>query len=184
LYCENRECEDASHDHPVCRDWVQSQWRYYYRAGRREAACQRRLDAIARVAIGAGVFSLAASTVALAVLFPHTWSCAFVPCGKSFAASELFEILKGLLTVPVVFAAMLAAVFSHHAEKANLLGNARRYERMFRVFDRARRELAAAARSSAGDTREIIYELGRAALVEHADWLIMRRDRPMKVVMV
>lgn len=78
----------------------------------------------------------------------------------------------------------MAAIFAHYQEKQNLVGNARRYERMFAVFDHARRDLLTIDKGQPGDSREIIYELGHAALIEHADWLIMRRDRPMKVVMV
>jgi hypothetical protein len=81
-------------------------------------------------------------------------------------------------------AAVLAAIFAHYQEKQNLLGNQRRYQRMFAVFDRARRDLLKIAKGKPGDPKEIVYELGRAALIEHADWLIMRRDRPMKVVIV
>jgi hypothetical protein len=54
---------------------------------------------------------------------------------------------------------------------------------MFHVFDRARRALRLISDGKAGDPHEVVYEVGRAALAEHADWLIMRRDRPMEVVM-
>lgn len=182
LFCEDRAHDHASHDHPVCRDWVRSQWRYYYRARRRLERAQRSLDTITVVCIGVGVACLVGSAIALGALFP----CAlFDPfCPRGFAPHGTFLTLQELLTVPLAMAAMLGAVFEHHAEKQNLTGNAKRYERMFRVFDRARRELNAIARGAPGNPQEIIYELGRAALVEHADWLIMRRDRPMKVVVV
>ena len=88
------------------------------------------------------------------------------------------------MTVPIALAAILGAIFAHYDEKQNLVGNARRYERMFHVFDRARRDLLGIAKGRPGNSQEIVYELGRAALIEHADWLLMRRDRPMKVVMV
>ncbi len=182
LFCEDREHADASHDHPICQDWVRSQWRYYYRASRRLEGTQRRLNAVAALCFGIGAACLIGSAIALGRLFP----CAlFTPyCPRGFVPHGAFYTLQDLLTVPLAMAAMLGALFTHHAEKENLLGNAKRYERMFRVFDRARRELRAIAKGAPGNPQHIIYELGHAALVEHADWLIMRRDRPMKVVVV
>jgi hypothetical protein len=182
LYCEGREAPDASHDNPACREWVRSQWRYYYRASRREAGRKHLLDRISMVAIAIGIVCFIGSAIVLGKNF----HCAIVAssCPEGVASSRRFELLQNLLTVPIVLAAMLGAIFTHYSEKQNLLGSARRYERMFRVFDRARRELSGIAKGNPEKSREVIYELGRAALIEHADWLIMRRDRPMKVVMV
>jgi Protein of unknown function (DUF4231) len=181
LCCEDREHPDASCDHPVCQDWVRSQWRYYYRASRREAGIQRWLDRItwAAAAVGGACFVFAA------IMLGKSFPCAFLSayCRSAFAPNH-FEVLQNLLTAPIALAVVLAAIFTHYEEKQNLLSNARRYERMFAVFDHARRDLLSIAKGNPGDSREIIYELGHAALIEHADWLIMRRDRPMKVVMV
>jgi len=181
LCCEDRKHPDASCDHPICQDWVRSQWRYYRRASRREAETRRWMDriTIAAVAVGGVCFLFAA------IRLGGTFPCAFFSpyCPSAFSPDE-FEWLQNLLSVPIALAAVLAAIFAHYQEKQNLLGNQRRYQRMFAVFDRARRDLLKIAKGKPGDPKEIVYELGRAALIEHADWLIMRRDRPMKVVIV
>jgi hypothetical protein len=185
-YCEDRVPPEAAQDAPLWRDWVRSQWRYYYRASRREAGCNDLLDRITLVALVAGigctivsVAVLAAEGLLLCALFAQ--SC---PAPQVLAASPYFDFLTNLVTVPVVMAAILGAILSHYSEKQNLRGNARRYERMFHVFDRALRSLRRNTGEHRSDARDIVYELGRAALVEHADWLIMRRDRPIKVVTV
>lgn len=91
LCCEDREHPDASYDHPVCRDWVRSQWRYYYRASRREAGIQRWLDRIslAAIAIGGACFVFAA--IALEGSFP----CAFLSAYcRSTLPTHRFEVLQ------------------------------------------------------------------------------------------
>jgi Flp pilus assembly protein TadB len=165
LYCTGRECPGGSFQHPVCREWVQSQLEYYGRAARREARLKRRLDAISAAALSFGIL------------------CTIV-CGALLIAGLRSEWLTNLLTVPFVMAAVLMALFTHYEEKQNLAGNARRYSRMHQVFDRARRDLLDIERGGPGDPKEILYELGRAALAEHADWLVMRRDRPLNVIIV
>lgn len=186
IFCEDREFADASHEHPVCQDWVRSQWRYYYRATRREMRRKQVLDRIALAALLAGI---ACTCVALGVLTSQGLErCALLgtacPPPAVLAHFRSFDLLENLLTVPVAMAIVLGAIFGSYAEKHSLVSNVRRYERMYRVFDRARRTLRRIARGQPGNPKEIIYELGRAALVEHADWLIMRRDRPMKVELV
>ncbi len=182
VLCEGREFADASHQHPVCEDWVQSQRRYYERASRREAAVKMRLDRITLVAAIVGLLCMAAS---LAELIRYNAVCVLVgSCQASHAAPENLAFLSELFSVPLAMAAVLGAVFAHYIEKQNLVANARRYERMYRVFDRAHAELVRINQGAQGNPKSVIYELGHAALVEHAEWLIMRRDRPMTVVVV
>lgn len=182
IYCEGCVRPDASFENPVCQDWLRSQWRYYYRASHRELGRKRLFDWIKRASLAIGMLCALVSAIVLWNRLPCALS--FLRCERGFQPTLGFEILQNLLTVPIALAAVLGAVLAHVEEKENLIGSARRYERMFHVFDRARRDLAAIGRGEPGDRQALLYELGRAALIEHADWLIMRRDRPMKVVVV
>jgi hypothetical protein len=175
----------ASHEHPVCQDWIRSQWEYYYRAQRRQVITKHLLDRAGLAAILLGIASTVASAIVLAV--NGVLGCALFSgfCRQAMPLSTTsFGILTQLLTEPLVLGAVLGALFSHVVEKGNLAANARRYERMFRVFERARADLRAIREGKPGDPNDILYELGRAALAEHADWLIMRRDRPIKVIVL
>lgn len=183
--CEGRPCAQAGAEHPDCATWVRSQWRYYYKAGRREARSKTLLDRIGRVAIVVAMACTAASFAALVV--DGQWYCALFGArcpSPAVLAITHFDLYVNFLTVPIAMVAVLVALFGVYAEKQNLGANARRYARMFRVFDRARRSLLDIRRGKPGAPSQILYELGRAALVEHADWLIARRERPMKVIVV
>lgn len=185
LFCEEREHPEASHEHPVCQDWIRSQWEYYYRAQRRQLIAKQLFDRLGLAAILFGTACTAVSAIVLAA--NGILGCALLSsfCHQPIALSRgSFVTLTQLLTEPLVLAAILGALFSHVTEKQNLGANARRYQRMFRVFDRARADLRAIHEGKSGQASEVIYELGRAALVEHADWLIMKRDRPIKVIVL
>lgn len=174
--CNDRRYAELSPDGPRGIDWVRSQWRYYYTAGRREAGTKRLLGRAAVTALAIGV----ASTIVSAVLLLPQW----VHVGYwTIHPGWARDILGEALTVPLAMAAMLAALMGHYGEKQSLTANARRYEQMCHVFDNALREMHA-ERGNTPRAQAILLALGHAALVEHADWLITQRDRPIGMVVV
>ena len=159
--CAAGERPDASPEHPNTIAWVDSQWRYYRNASRREYARQRFLKRASTIALVAGFTSTIVSGVIL-LLGRHP------------------PLVNYALTVPLALAAMFSALTNHYLERESIEVNARRYERMFHVFDKAREDLST-VRGNQRESESILVGLGRAALIEHADWLIMRRDRPMRI---
>ena len=182
LCCEARTVAGARYSHPVCRAWLRSQWRYYREASRTNARSERRLDIGAKAALGIGFACSAVALLALA-LRGELLAILFPPNGGAASADPTTGFFTVLLTAPLALAAILGAIFAHYSEKQNYAANARRYERMFHVVDRARRRLPF-QRTPDRDGAEVLFDVGHAALVEHADWLIMRRERPLKVVVV
>lgn len=83
-----------------------------------------------------------------------------------------------LITVPPTLAGMLALLLGFYTQQRGFNENSRRYQRVFSVFYDARYRL----QQRAGDAREILGNLGHEALSEHADWLILHRERPLRVV--
>lgn len=180
--CEGRTAANASYAHPACRQWLRSQWRYYYEASRSNARAQRRLDLAAKAALGVGFACSAVAVVGLA-LQGQLLTALFPPNNAAASPGPATGLFTILLTAPLALAAILGAIFAHFSEKQNYGANARRYERMFHVLDRARRRLPF-MRQPDRDGAEVLFEVGQAALVEQADWLIARRERPLKVVVV
>jgi len=78
--------------------------------------------------------------------------------------------------------AAIALLISNYCDKRSFALNIKRYERMFVVFDRAKARLDALADPNSAPGRELVRELGRAALIENADWLLTRRERPLAFV--
>ena len=78
--------------------------------------------------------------------------------------------------------AALAILISNYSDKRGFASSVKRYDRMFVVFDRARARLAAMPDPNVPLGREVVRELGRAALIENADWLLTRREHPLAFV--
>ena len=116
----------------------------------------------------------AALTVALLPQMQH--AIGWAPDAQTIAQ------LKHWSAAIAALGATLAALVANYAEKRSFAINARRFDRMFVVFDRARLRINAVLRGGPGSVPEIVGEIGREALVEQADWLLIRRDRPLSFV--
>jgi hypothetical protein len=154
--------------------WIRGQWRYYHRAGHHEA---RNASRFARARKAALVASLIVGVLALLQLIPQAQNAY-----ARIVHLEHIEGMKHWLAVATAMLAMAAALLGSYAGKRGFSSNAKRYTRMFVVFDHALRQLAYDRRSGAADTSHVLRDLGREALIEQADWLLTRRERPLSVV--
>ena len=96
----------------------------------------------------------------------------------------LLEAFVGL-PLPRVLVGVFLVVLGH-PKKFEFIPRASPFElgqRMFVVFDFTLRRLHKIRnRGYAGDAAAVIGELGHEALTEHADWLILHRERPLSVI--
>jgi hypothetical protein len=183
LFGAEEATENESSRHPDCLDWIRGQWRYYYRAGRREARRDRLYKRATAAATVLAVLLSGAAGAALAVaggmqIGKFAWSGIPLPW-----VSAHNELVTYLATVPMALAGLMALLIRSYSEHEAFSENTRRYQRMFVVFDFALRRLHKIHnRGYAGDPLAVIGELGHEALTEHADWLILHRERPLSFV--
>lgn len=139
------------------RDLGSGQLAYFWRAGER----RRRMVALTE---RTGAVTLVLGLTAAAVL-------CFVPVLHTGYLKTPLVVIMGLL--PLV-AGLLEAWLQKTAAKEL----ARQYAYMYRLFDEARTQL----QGEAGDDhrRSVLYSLGRAALSEHATWVLLNRDRKLR----
>ncbi len=169
--------------HPECLEWIRGQWRYYYRAGRREARRDRlyKRTTIAATALAIAISGAAGAALAVASgvqLGPIAWAGRPIP----WVAAHT-DLVTYLATVPMALAGLMALLIRSFSEHEAYSENTRRYQRMFVVFDFAFRRLHKIHdRGYAGDPVAVIGELGHEALTEHADWLILHRERPLSFI--
>ncbi|HEY7993410.1 MAG TPA: hypothetical protein VID24_04335 [Candidatus Eremiobacteraceae bacterium] len=163
---------DSSSSDPECSRWIEGQIDYYERAGELEAAHMAQAQRAMRVtAIGGAVISAAAGLAAWAI--SHHWINSPVASGAS-----MVRVLTYWAAMPVAVGSLLALLIRFYVQQRAFAENARRYQLMFTVFDAARRRL----REGIDDPRRILEQLGHEALSEHAEWLILHRDRPLTFV--
>lgn len=86
----------------------------------------------------------------------------------------VFDLLVVLMGILPLIAAVRDAYAQKRAEKELI----KQYRFMSRIFGNARRKLDGAANDE--DRRLILKALGNAALDEHAEWILMHRERPLE----
>ncbi len=106
----------------------------------------------------------------------------FFTLGIALAALQLSAEPRHLLTVSIGLAPLVAALLGGYIERNALVGHIKQYERMGELFHHANDWLCKLM--TEGKRREaddFIIELGKEALSENGDWMLLHRERPLEV---
>jgi hypothetical protein len=149
----------------VQRHWVQGQAHYYRTHATMLTARVHRVERLSGVCLITGL--LATATL---VIF---WN-----------RLELIGNARHWLVLTMGFAPIAAALCEAYGERFGLRSQAHQYSRFAAIFGRAevaieRLEASAEATTRAASERALIGELGREALMENGDWVLLLRDRPI-----
>jgi len=139
----------------VLEAWVEDQGRYYARAAPRDERMDRTIRRVGHVSflIGLGLVLLKFCLAA-----------------------------SGPLAAAVSLAPLLTAVLLIYADRMAFAQHAKQYARMAQLFASARQALGRSlAAGEVAQAQNLLQDLGREALAENADWLLLHRDRPLKV---
>jgi len=119
-------------------------------------------------------FHRVTSTLALVCL----WAGIAVTLGLVVFDARLTEQSRAVMILLMGVLPLVAAVreaYSHKKADKELI---KQYRFMFRLFSNARIQLNAT--QSDAEKREVLRALGEAALDEHAEWILMHRERPLE----
>ena len=142
--------------------WIKSQRRFFNEAIPRDRVLKERHEWLVRILMGVG---LTLAVVALWFLTPLERT-----------------IWHGLFLVAAGMTPVGAALIHGYIEKRAFAEHLKRYGRMSMLFDRACCRLDDLLR--VGDyaaARQLVRELGREALAENGDWVLLHRQRPLEV---
>jgi hypothetical protein len=103
------------------------------------------------------------------------WASAATLALLLFVSSEALESFRANLIFAVGCVLLMIGVRQSYAKATGESEIIKQYEFMTRIFGNARRRLDQA--SSDGDQRRILKVLGDSALEEHAEWILMHRQR-------
>ena len=144
--------------------WLRDQLRYFEARALRDLSRRRRFRLVAIALTVLGV--LAALALAVAAVFLS-------------GSVDLKPVLLPLAILLVVAAGLLEG----YADKAAFAEQAKQYQRMARLFDRATRMLDADLKEERLErAAELLRALGQEALNENADWVMLHRERPLEVI--
>jgi hypothetical protein len=149
----------------VQRQWVRGQAQYYRGRAKSLMARIHRIERLSGACLAGGLLS----TMALVVFWNY-----LEPLGH----------WRHWLVLIMGFAPIAAALGETYGERFGMRTQAHQYSRFAAIFGRA--EAAIARLEAAPDTvgrlqseRALIGELGREALMENGDWVLLLRERPI-----
>ncbi len=106
------------------------------------------------------------------------WSGMAVTLALAFASDKLSDSLSSMLIIMMGILPLIAAVREAYAQKRAEKELIKQYVFMSRIFKNARRKLDEAENDN--QRLQILRALGNAALDEHAEWILIHRDRPLE----
>jgi hypothetical protein len=147
------------------RCWVHGQAGYYAERAQLHERRSRRMEYWSRISLGVGL--LAAGCLVL------LWNVL-----QQFAQWRLWTVLA------MGFAPIVAAVWGTYSERIGARTQANQFARFAAIFRRAERfinQLESGQPTPEGRQSELalLHELGREALMENADWVLLLRERPI-----
>jgi len=149
----------------VQRQWVAGQASYYRARTTTLMARIHRVERMSALCVGAGLVA-----TSVLVIF---WN-----------RLEKLDHERHWLVLIMGFAPVAAALWEAYGERFGMRTQAHQYSRFAQIFGRA--EAAIERLETTPDTaargeseRALIGELGREALIENGDWVLMLRDRPI-----
>jgi len=153
--------------------WVTDQSNYFAKVAKRDHEKLERYEpyvgALLKIGVGVAVLAM------VALLLPHPWRDELK---TSMHHHHLHAWLLALMSMPAIGAALLHG----YVEKRALSEHAKQYTRMAIVFSNARARLRQLISERKGqEAQDLIEELGKEALVENGDWVLLHRERPLEV---
>jgi hypothetical protein len=145
--------------------WVEDQRSYFSKAARREEGFVHRAERWAGAMIIIGILLALFQVIHQGVIDPHP--------GK--------HPIHWLL-VAVALAPIFAGLLLGYVEKRAHGDHAKQYERMSILFNNASQHLQHFySEEEYTASKALLEELGREALAENGDWVLIHRDRPIEV---
>jgi Ca2+/Na+ antiporter len=153
------------------RFWVHGQFAYFQRQGYRHNSFTERMQAWSDLLVLLSPFVLVPILIYMMLAnSDHHWQVA----GAGISLQHILLIVVGLL--PGV-----AAVLTGYSERLAYKAQARQYDRMRMLFERAYNLLPADIDdSTAAPAYSLYHELGIEAMKENAEWVAIYRQRPIE----
>lgn len=147
---------------PIVQDeWIRSQLKYYTKEVKERHKKLKRIELTARWLFVAGLV-MASMLVIISLFF------------KEFLHHN--HALQSSLIIAIALLPAIGAALDGYAEKMGFEHDIKRYQPMIELYERADKEIE---NPDIKHTQRLLLELGKTALEENSEWLLLHRDRPL-----
>jgi hypothetical protein len=155
--------------------WVIDQSKFFSKAAKRDRRKLKRYQPYVGVLLRIGV--VVTVIVTLGLMVPHHWQHEAEELVNNHHSS-IHGLLLTLISLPPIGAALMHG----YIEKRALSEHFKQYSRMGMIFVTARERLDQMIKEKQFERAEnLIEELGKEALEENGDWVLLHRERPLEV---
>jgi hypothetical protein len=148
--------------------WVDAQRKYFEKAAERDHRKSKRLELQVHLLIWAALIVASFLTI---VMFSSMGEIVFEN-----------EWLRGAPIIAIEFLLAAGALLHHYNERMAFSEQAKQYRRMQGIFDHASELINRTLQSkNLESARESLRNLGKEALAENGDWVLMHRERPLEL---
>ena len=159
----------------VLQHWLTDQADYFVRVAKRDHKKLERSEPYVRALLRIGL--AVTVLVVVALLIPHHWRDE----AEKLINDHHYRI-HGLLLTLISLPAIAAALLHGYIEKKALSEHSKQYSRMSMIFSNAQERLSQLIEDGQyAQARNLIEELGKEALEENGDWVLLHRERPLEV---
>jgi hypothetical protein len=159
----------------VMRQWVREQRNYYIRKVKREEKDLEKSEQL----IGGLLLGSIVLAFILAVALSSPAGAPILGELKEFLEQSLPHAIFMITVVTLAVSAGLLHGYNQHFARAE---HVKRFSRMSTLFDAATQQIEEMLKTNReGEIRAILKELGREALSENGDWVLLHRERPLEV---
>ncbi len=161
----------------VRENWVEDQSKYYAHKARQEhkklESDEQRIQRL--IGLSVAVTVLLALALTLPILFP-------LPALVAFKHWVEIPLVHGIIMILIIMLAVCAGLLHGYNQQKARSEHAKQFGRMSVLFDNANRRLETLLdEEKYQDAQNLIRELGREALLENGDWVLLHRERPLEV---
>jgi hypothetical protein len=152
----------------MLKQWVDDQRNYFTRNAQAQNERVKKLERHSDWLYGTGLFA----SVTVSVLWNFL---------------EHSSKLHHILIVIMGFTPVVAALWIKYSESIGLKAQCKQYARFAAIFNRARKHMEALEQKVPEEKERhqrithLIQELGKEALIENGDWVLLRRERPIEI---
>jgi hypothetical protein len=154
------------------KHWIDAQARYYHDAGEKHLEYSERMERAVKVSIYATLAAAAGVGIAALVdrLFHYGW----------WGCPECEWLAWPVIAIEVLLAA--GALLHHFGQRMAYAEHAKQYSRMEGIFARAGRIVGdRLASDDLEGARACLLALGKEALAENGEWVLLHRQRPLEL---
>jgi hypothetical protein len=165
----------ASRLNLILKHWVKAEAEYYKDAAEREKKRLEKYEPWTRYFL---LFGVGLAIILVLTLWLNPWRCKWQDWLDQ--RDGLHHTLIILLALPPVAAALLHS----YLDKAAFSEHFKQYTRMRVIFLNAERRLKGLINDEekSNEAQQAIEALGKEALVENGDWVLLHRERPLEMV--